>query len=326
MKNIFKTSFSLRVPELEVYIAKEVKRITSTSLMDIGAAIKTKLESLQGICNSIAAEFNVVKEKVSQRLQPEIDKLVEKINQFEKSNIVESTQKIINEFNESSKALIADISRTVLSYNWKFYFFIWAGIFCINMIDSIFNAPIFQIVVTNLLLSIIISIFIAGVLTYFSHILGTRARLASTPKSRAARLCLGIVAASIMFLILGYIRKGYTGDDGKFVNSPFVWMILNTFFFTVAVLITYYKMPTEEQELERATLLAKKKELAKLEVNKKSAIEKLAKATEENNATKQRLEEFMSYRDKCLISLEKEEERVIATCKKEAEIKGGKFN
>ncbi|HRF75422.1 MAG TPA: hypothetical protein PLJ00_12435 [Chitinophagales bacterium] len=326
MKKFTKFNFGLQVHELEAYISKQVKRIITSALNDINAAIKTKLENLQGISNAITAEFNVVREKVGQWLQPEIEKLTEKINQFETSGIIDALAAKIDEAKQASKSLIADISRTVLTYNWKWYFICWVAIFAINMVDSIFNAPIYQIIVTTLLFSIIVSVFIAGILMYFSHLVGTKARIANTPKQRMLRLLFGIASAAIIFLILGFIRKAYTGEENLFVNSPFVWMILNTFFFTVAVLISYYKMPTEEQKLEHDALKAKKKELAKLQLIVKIAERDMTAAVEEYNATKQRREEFISYRDKCLSSLDKEEALVIATCKKEAEIKGGTFN
>jgi len=326
MKKFTKFNFGLQVHELEAYMSKQVKRIITSALNDINAAIKTKLENLQGISNAITAEFNVVREKVGQWLQPEIDKLTEKINQFETSGIIDALAAKIDEAKQASKSLIADISRTVLTYTWKRLPFYWIAIFAINMVDSIFNASIYQIIVPTLLFSIIVSVFIAGILMSLSHIVGTKARLANTPKQRIIRLLVCIFFASIVFLILGFIRKAYTGEENLFVNSPVVWMVLNTFFFTVAVLISYFKMPTEEQKLEHDSLKAKKRELAKLQLLVKNAERDMSAAIEEYNVTKQRREEFISYRDKCLSSLDKEEALVIATCKKEAEIKGGTFN
>jgi D-ribose pyranose/furanose isomerase RbsD len=317
--------FGLKVDDLEKIIKVETQKITEKAITDVGLAVKQGLKSINLILKEITAGFNVVKELVKKRLEPEVEKITEEISQ---ANFEEFKTEIKDKVIENEKkigSIDVDLKRTKLSYNWRDYKFIIIAIISLNSIDAIVNFASLQVIVKNLLLSLIVALAVGISLSWGTHVIGHKIRFAITIKEKAIWIIFTIIGASLLFYFLGLQRREFTQDQGTgLFNSPILWMLFCDFFFVIALLLSITKLPTKEQVLERNEMKDKEEEIDSIKRENEILMKNLEKVEFSYNQAKQNLEVFKKYQESLLNSIDKEVELLHSTCEKEFELKIGK--
>ena len=162
MKNdIFSFQFGIRVVELENFIKAEIQKIKAKAHQDIDIAISQGILTINLLLHEVSASFEVLKEFVNQRLNPEIEKLTEEISQ---TNIEELKEIIKSKQDANQKkigTLEVDVKRTKLSYDWKNYKWIKIAILSLCSIDAMANYSSLQVLVSNLVIAIILALAVA---------------------------------------------------------------------------------------------------------------------------------------------------------------------
>ncbi|MFZ1424799.1 MAG: hypothetical protein WAS55_13330 [Saprospiraceae bacterium] len=326
MKNdIFSFQFGIRVVELENFITAEIQKIKAKAHQDIDIAISQGILTINLLLHEVSASFEVLKEFVNQRLNPEIEKLIEEISQSNIEELKESTKAKQEANQKKIGTLEVDIKRTKLSYDWKNYRWIKIAIISLCSIDALANYSSLQVLVSNLLVAIILALAVAIGLAFGAHILGSKIRFAMTLKEKAIWFAVGFIGASAVFFYLGMQRVVFSEDSSPFSNSPFLWMLFNDFFFIIALLLASTKLPTREQMLEFNELNDKKNQILQLK-HQNVEFDKVFQIEENKvNENRQKLESFKKYKEGLLMSLDKEKELQHATCLKEQELKNGRI-
>jgi hypothetical protein len=322
MKNDF-SNFGIRVESLEFQIKSVIDRVGKKAIHDTDIAVTQQLESISVILNEISAEMAVLMNEVKKILNPEIDNLNEQINQSNISGLQQITAKQEDESNRKIGSTEVDIKRMKITYDWSKIVWLRLAILALCTIDSALNYSSFQVIAHNLLVSIVISIAVAIGLALAAHLIGSKMQMAESKKIKQLWFGGGLLGAGVVFLMLGFLRKTYVGGASTFSNSPILWMLLNLFFFTVALLLAYMKLPTKEQALELKNMDDKKKLLESLKRDKEIILAELAGEERRINDCRQRIESFRKYRDELLNALESEKERLHTMCIKEFTLKSG---
>lgn len=136
---------------------------------------------------------------MNQRLNPEIEKLIEEISQSNIEELKESTKGKQEANQRKIGTLEVDIKRTKLSYDWKNYSWIKIAIISLCSIDALANYSSLQVLVSNLLVAIILALAVAIGLAFGAHILGSKIRFAMTLKEKAIWFAVGFIGASAVF-------------------------------------------------------------------------------------------------------------------------------
>jgi len=326
MKNdMFSFQFGLRVVEIENFITAEIQKIKAKAHQDIDIAISQGILTINLLLLEITAFFEVLKEHVNQRLNPEIEKLTEEISQTNIEELKEITKSKQDANQKKIGTLEVDVKRTKLSYDWKNYKWIKIAILSLCSIDAMANYSSLQVLVSNLLVAIILALAVAIGLAFGAHILGSKIRFAKTLKEKVIWLSVGFIGASAVFFYLGMQRQVFSDDGSTFSNSPILWMLFNDFFFIIALLLASTKLPTREQVLEFNEFNDKKNQILQLK-HQNAELDKALQIEESKvNENKQKLEAFKKYKEGLLMSLDKEKELQHATCLKEHELKNGRI-
>ena len=152
MKNdIYSFQFGIRVEELEKFIAAEIQKIKANAQLDIDIAISQGILTITLLLQEVSASFEVLKEHVKQRLNPEIEKLIEEISQSNIEEVKESTKAKQEANRKKIGTLEVDIKRTNLSYDWKNYKWIKTAIISLCSIDAMANYSSLQVLVLSLI-------------------------------------------------------------------------------------------------------------------------------------------------------------------------------
>jgi len=323
MKKENSIHFGIRVEELENYINSRIMEARSKLLQSTDLAVHQGLKDTAVLEHEASTEIEVLKSHVHKTLNPEIQQLAEEISQ---SNFgVLCTQAADEEtiLNQKINNVEVDLKRTTLTYHWPSYYKVIVGIVALSSIDALMNYSSFQVISNYLVVAIILSIATALGLAYSSHTIGKRMQKAKTMKEKLIWLSIGIIGGAIVFYCLGMLRQIYVRDETSISNSPFIWMLLNTFFYGIAILLAYSKLPTIAQEQEKQFKEEKTKELELVKKEKATLLEKLNAEEIRFNELRQRIESFRVYRDELLGKLDSEKDHMIATCIREFTIKSG---
>lgn len=323
MKNENDFLFGIRVQELEHFITSKIAEARSKLLQSTDVAVHQGLTDTGVIENEITTEIEVVKSHVNKTLNPEIEKISHEILQSNFETLSEQTSTEELNLNQKINNVEVDLKRSKSTYDWTNYYTVMIGILALSSIDAIMNYSSFQVIAKYLIVAILLSAATAVGLTVAAHTIGKRMQSASTSKAKWSWYIAGLIGGGVVFFCLGLLRQTYLRDSGLLINTPFIWMLLNNFFFGISILLAFTKLPTNEQEDEKQYRDDKQKQLAKLKQEKNSLLELLRNEESKLNENKQRLEAFRIYRNELLIKLDTERDYLIATCRKEFAIKSG---
>lgn len=126
------------------------------------------------------------------------------------------------------------------------------GILLLSGSEAIFASSSFQIFVQNLLFSLIIGLTFAVAL-YYSAVIGARILKLARNRYQFVAIFGGILSViGIVFWTLGYFRLIFLNEmsDGTQMSyhlSPTQFMCIQLFFFSIAILLKYYFLPTREE-------------------------------------------------------------------------------
>lgn len=323
MKNENDFLFGIRVQELEHFITSKIAEARSKLLQSTDVAVHQGLTDTGVIENEITTEIEVVKSHVNKTLNPEIEKISHEILQSNFEALNKNTSIEESNLNQKINNVEVDLKRSKSTYDWSTYYKIMIGIFALSSIDALMNYSSFQVIAKYLFVAILLSVATAVGLMVSAHTIGKRMQKASTSKAKWSWYIAGLIGGGIVFFCLGILRQTYLRDSGLLINSPVIWMLLNNFFFGIAILLAFTKLPTNEQEEEKQYKEDKQKQLERLKNDKNSLKEQLRQEEAQLNECRQRLEAFRIYRNELLIKLDTERDHLIATCRKEFAIKSG---
>lgn len=148
------------------------------------------------------------------------------------------------------------------------------GIVLLSASEAIFASTSFQIFVQNLFFSLIIGLTFA-ISLYYSAVIGARLlKLARTRLQFVGILSAILTAIGGVFYTLGFFRLIFLSEmsDGVDVGyhlSPGQFMLIQLFFFTVAILLKYYFLPTREEFEQYGKWKQAEQDIAKLKKQEK---------------------------------------------------------
>lgn len=126
------------------------------------------------------------------------------------------------------------------------------GITLLSASEAIFASSSFQIFVQNLLFSLVIGLTFAVAL-YYSAVIGARVLKLAKNRIQFIGILAGIqIIIGSVFYTLGYFRLIFlsemsSGTDTSYHLSPAQFMLIQLFFFTVAILLKFYFLPSREE-------------------------------------------------------------------------------
>lgn len=126
------------------------------------------------------------------------------------------------------------------------------GITLLSASEAIFASSSFQIFVQNLLFSLIIGATFAIAL-YYSSVIGARLLKLAQNRFQFIAILTGILSViGGVFFTLGYFRLIFLnemsdGTDTSYHLSPAQFMLIQLFFFSVAILLKYYFLTSREE-------------------------------------------------------------------------------
>jgi hypothetical protein len=315
--------FGIRVDSLENYIKTNLTELRDKTLQSADLIVHQGLKDTLVIQHEIATAIEVIKAHVSKTLNPEIEKLAQEILQTNLEELKLQTAREVDLIDQKINNIEVDIRRIKITYDWSSYYKVWAGIIALCFIDTIMNYPSYQVLAKYLLLAILLSALTAYGLSTSAVTIGKRMQKALTAKAKWIWFLSGILGGGIAFFGLGLLRQTYLRDTGLLANSPFVWMLLNDFFFAIAILLAYTKLPSDAQEKEKQLRDQKVYEIEKLKAEKKQLLDKLEIEIKRINECKQKLEAFKIYRTDLFNQLDSERDNIVSNCNREFTIKSG---
>ncbi|MBK7357749.1 MAG: hypothetical protein IPI45_13610 [Saprospiraceae bacterium] len=315
--------FGIRVESLENYIKTNLTELREKTLQSTDLIVHQGLKDTLVIQHEIATAIEVLKAHVSKTLNPEIEKLAQEILQANLEELKLQTVREVDLIDQKINNIEVDIRRIKITYDWPAYYKVWAGIIALCFIDTIMNYSSYQVVARNLILAILLSALTAYGLSTSAVTIGKRMQKAMTVKAKWIWFLSGIVGGGIAFFGLGLLRQTYLRDNGSLANSPFIWMLLNDFFYAIAILLAYTKLPTDAQEKEKQLKDQKLQEIEKLKAEKRHLLDKLENEVKRIHECKQKLEGFKIYRSDLFNQLDSERDHIVSNCNREFTIKSG---
>ena len=145
--------------------------------------------------------------------------------------------------------------------------------------EVVYNTLAFQIVGENLLFSFIISVAVSVAVFAFSHFIPFLLKSIENKLKRRLTLvgCLAFVTG--LFIALAMFRSKYLAAHDMII-SPVYFVVINLFFFVVALLLSYFLLPTWAEFKENSQRISKYKNMEK---NKKE-IQELSSQQEANKS------------------------------------------
>ena len=191
-----------------------------------------------------------------------------------KKRLLEKLAEVKNELRLKSRAFDQKKpnKQVIKSYLWAF-----GGILVLSGSEALFASSALQIFVETKFMALLLGITMA-VCLYYTAVIGCK--LLRKAKNRWQ--IIGIISAilvvvSIVFFLLGCFRQMYliqmNGDcESCYSLSPEKFMIIQDFFFTCALLLKFFFLPTKEQFKSYSEWKEAKKAISKLS-NKKKHLE-----------------------------------------------------
>ncbi len=315
--------FGIRVESLENYIKTNLTELRTSTLQSVDMLVHQGLKDTLVIQHEIATAIETFKAHVNKILNPEIEKLDQEIQQTDLEGLRLKTAHEIDIINQKINNIEVDLKRSKITYNWSTYYKVLIGIVALSSIDALMNYSSYQVIAKYLIFAIILSIATAIGLSISAHTIGKRMQKALTVKDKWINFLSGLLGGGIVFFGLGLLRQTYLRDIGLLANSPLIWMLLNNFFFAIAILLAYTKLPTDIQEKEKQVRDQKQEEIEKLKKEKQALLDKLEMEIKRINECEQKRESFKVYRADLLNQLDTERDHIISNCNREFVIKSG---
>lgn len=323
MKHNNEFYFGLRVESLEKDLHTNLTELREKVLQSTDIAVHQGLKDTLVIQHDIATAIEVFKSQVNKTLNPEIEKLAQEILQSNLEALQLQTAHEEGVLNQKINNIEVDLKRTKNTYDWSSYYKVLIGIIALSSIDALMNYSSYQVIAKYLLFAILLSVATAVGLSISAHTIGKRMQKALTSKAKWIWFLSGLFGGGVVFFGLGLLRQTYLRDHGLLANSPIIWMLLNNFFFAIAILLAYTKLPTEIQEKEKQLRDERIKQIEQLKKEKQALLDKFAVEEKRIHECKQKLESFRIYRNELLSKLDSERDHLMSNCIREFTIKSG---
>lgn len=140
------------------------------------------------------------------------------------------------------------VARTKINDHRKAMF----GILLLSASEAVFASTSFQVFVQTLLFSLVIGLTFAVAL-YYSAVIGARLLNLARNRYQFFSIFIGIlIVIGAVFYTLGYFRLLFLSEmsdssEAGYYLSPSQFMLIQLFFFSVAILLKYYFLPTREE-------------------------------------------------------------------------------
>lgn len=315
--------FGIRVDSVERDIKASLTDLKDKAIQNTDLIVHQGLKDTLVLQHEVATGIEVIKNNVSKTLDPEIEKLNQEILQADLDELKNRTMHEVDIKDQKINNLEVDTRRIKITYDWRSFYKVIVGIVALSSIDALMNYSSYQVIAKYLILAIILAIATAVGLSFASHTIGKRMQRALTTKAKWIWFLSGLLGGGVVFFGLGLLRQTYLRDTGLLANSPIIWMLLNNFFFAVAILLAYTKLPTEAQEKEKQLKDQKLLEIEKLQKEKGESLGQLEKEVMRINECKQKREGFKIYRNNLFNQLDSERDHIISNCNREFTIKSG---
>ncbi|MBK8954988.1 MAG: hypothetical protein IPM34_05455 [Saprospiraceae bacterium] len=315
--------FGIRVESLEYYIKTNLTELKEKTLQSTDLIVHQGLKNTLVIQHEIATAIEVLKAHVSKTLNPEIEKLDQEIQQADLEGLKIRTAPEVDIIDQKINNIEVDIRRIIISYDWSSYYKVLIGIVALSSIDALMNYSSYQVIAKYLLFAILLSVATAIGLSLASHTLGKWMQKALTTKGKWIWFLSGLLGGGVVFFGLGLLRQTYLRDTGLLANSPIIWMLLNNFFFAIAILLAFTKLPSDAQEKEKQLKDQKLQEIERLNAEKKLLLDRLENEVRRIHECKQKLEGFKIYRTELFNQLDSERDHIVSNCNREFTIKSG---
>ncbi len=297
MRNLITNNYGIKIDgyrnaELENYIDKEHKRIVEEVAIPI-AREQGEINQPDPNDTKGNSHFRIIRSKYQRivhyaktKIQAEADYFhtTEKEKQDDEEQ-VQITQDLylVNEKNRKKKADIERFDQYLISKDKKWIWLkFWKAI--IIFADIGFSAAAFESMGFTLLIAIAVGIGFGVVIYFCSDIIPNIIRKGKTKSQRISITVLFFLILAVVFYFLGTLRTLRFNQDPELFGlglNPFVFMILNLFFFAVATAITFYGKPTKEEIKKIQELNVKQKELKEFK-NEKLRLEKESQKRRDN--------------------------------------------
>jgi hypothetical protein len=166
-------------------------------------------------------------------------------------------------------------------------FFIFLG-------DNALFGSAAQVVVSNLLQALILSAMISLMILVGAHFTASKLKKADSKRERIQIISISLVLALVAFILLGIVRSTYQ-ESHKISVAPYIFVFFNLLFYIVAILLSYYYLPSSEQLNDHWKQSGLKASLAKLADEKSKLESTLEYLRNENfNSGKSRIHSIMS--------------------------------
>lgn len=315
--------FGISVESLENYIKSNLVELRANTLQSVDMLVHQGLKDTIVIQHEIATAIETFKAHINKILNPEIEKLDQEIQQADLEGLKIRTAPEVEIIDQKINNSEVDLKRTKITYRWSNYYKVLIGIGALSSIDALMNYSSYQVIAKYLIFAILLSITTAIGLTISAHTIGKRMQKTISVKDKWINFLLGLLGGGIVFFGLGLLRQAYLRDTGLLANSPFVWMLLNNFFFVIAILLAYTKLPNDTQERDKQERDQKQEEIQNLKNEKRALLNKLETEEKRVNECKQKRESFKVYRADLLNQLDTERDHIISNCNREFTIKSG---
>lgn len=306
--------------EVESILKHEIPRIQKTANEDAFIASFQNQSSASTIA-SISKEFDVLNVRVQKILEPANGRLKQEIIN---SEIVKKERKKNEEVAELDRKIACyevEIERDRLTYDWKKYPNVLAGIILLSSIDVLLNYQSLQMYVSNLLLSIGGSLVIAGAIAYGLHTIGIELKSTQNKTKKALWILGAFIGAGILFYFLGVTRKDFSIGTKAITIIPLIWMMFCLIFFTIAFVVACRLLPSKEDKVKHRDVLNKIKRRGKLIEERDNKILNFEK---DANDVKQLMEHYqarISYLQNTLMFLNTTCDSTIALYNKECDLR-----
>lgn len=256
------------VDEIAIPIAKEQGGINCPDANDVKGNSYFKI---------IRSNYQRLIHYAKTKIQAEVDYFrtteKEKQEDAEQEQIAQNLY-VVNENIRKKKAEIDRFDQYLISKakKWQWLRF-WTAV--IILADIGFAAASFESMGFTLLVAIAVGIAFGVAIFFFSENTPNLIRKGKTKTQRISIVLLLFLILSVIFYILGTFRTMRFNLDSELFGlglNPFVFVVMNLFFFAVATAISYFGKPTNEEVKKIQDLNVKQRELKELK-NEKSRLE-----------------------------------------------------
>lgn len=318
-----KTPNVYRSRELEQQIEESLLEIKKEALQDISMAAENPEVNPELVISETEAAIEELKAKVRQWFQPKGQKLQAMLEKYKLDKVRDEVAQNRGSIKRKLQNLDIDLKRIKLDYPWHLLWIPIVAILAICGTDAAVNYAAIQVLVPNLLVSIIVALLTLASLALAAHAIGGKIREAKSKQQKWMWFISGMAGGAIIFYVLGLIRESYYGSGDSWMGSPELWTVWNSFFYAVAIFISSRYLPSKAQWRQRGKWQNIKKEIDDLHKQDRAEAAKLDKAEQEQANILQELNQLQSYQEDTLNRLDRQRDLLRVQLIKEHQLKGG---